>query len=65
MWSKFGNSSISFLEKWFWFKFNNLGLLLDMALKFYISVVKGLRLDVSKFWRLIPRWEGAFCSLPT
>ena len=36
-----------------WFKFNNLGLALDMVLKFYISVAKGLKLKVRKFLRLI------------
>ena len=63
MWPKFGNSSIShfykdltrknaFFEGWFWFKFNNLGL--GKNLKFYISVVKGLKLKVRKFLELIP-----------
>ena len=32
----------------FWF--NNLGLGLGMALKFYTCVVKGLKLKVRKFW---------------
>ena len=31
-----------------------MGLTLDMALKFYISVAKGLKLKVRKFWWLIP-----------
>ena len=35
-------------------KFNNLGLALGMALKFYTSVVKGLKLKVREFWWLIP-----------
>ena len=39
-----------------WFKFNNLGLALGMALKFSISVAKGLKLKVkvlgAKFWEL-------------
>ena len=30
-----------FFEGWSWFKFNNLGLALGTALKFYISVAKG------------------------
>ena len=48
------------------FKFNNLGLVLGMALQFYTSVAKGLKLKVIKFWRLIPtfvevtreNWQG-------
>ena len=35
------------------FKFNNLALALGVAMKFYISVAKGLKLKVRKFWRLI------------
>ena len=34
--------------------FNNLGLALDMALKFYAGVGKGLELKVGKFWGLLP-----------
>ena len=41
-------------EGWSWFKFNNLGLTLGTNLKFYISVAKGLKLKVRKFWGLIP-----------
>ena len=56
MWPKFGNSSISirevipisilyqknrFFKRWPWFKFNNLGLVLDLNLKFHTSVEKG------------------------
>ena len=37
-----------------WFNFNNLGLALGVALKFYTSLAKGLRLKVIKFFRLIP-----------
>ena len=56
---KFGNSNISmnefiitsilkhFFEGWSWFKFNNLGLTLDMALKFYACVAKELKLTDS------------------
>ena len=36
-----------------WFKFNDLGLALGMALKFYTSVVKCLKLKVRKFLGLI------------
>ena len=36
------------------FKFNNLELALCMALRFYKSVVKRLKLKVRKFWGLIP-----------
>ena len=35
-------------------KFNNLGLALDMVLKFYPSVAKGLKLKARKFCVLIP-----------
>ena len=35
------------------FKFNNLGLVLCMTLKFYSSVAKGLKLKVRKFLGLI------------
>ena len=35
-------------------KFNNLGLALGIALKFYTSVAKGLKLKVRKFWGLVP-----------
>ena len=34
---------------WSWFKFNNLGLALDIAFKFYGSVAKAF-----KFWGIIP-----------
>ena len=43
----------AFLEGWSWFKFNNLGLALDMNLKFYTSLSKGLKLKLKKFWGLI------------
>ena len=43
-----------FFEGWSWFKFDNLGLALGMALKFYVSVAEGLKLKVRRFWRLIP-----------
>ena len=36
-----------------WFKFNNLGLALGVALKYYTSVEKGLKLKVKKFLGLI------------
>ena len=45
---------IAIFEEWSWFKFNNLGLVLGMNLKFYTSVAKGLKLKVRKFWGLIP-----------
>ena len=37
-----------------WFKFNKLRQALGVALKFYTSVVKGLKLKVIKFLGLIP-----------
>ena len=43
-----------FFEGWPWFKFNNLGLALDMTLKFHSSVSKGLKLRVRRFWKLSP-----------
>ena len=50
---KFGNSRISMREfdqknHFFdnWFKFNNQGLVIAMALKFYSNVTKGLKLKV-------------------
>ena len=56
---KFGSSRISsretiFFESYCWFKFNNLGLPLGMALKLYTSVAKGLKLKVRKFGKLNP-----------
>ena len=36
------------------FKWNNLGLALDMALKFYTNVGKGFKIKVRKSCRLIP-----------
>ena len=39
----------TFYEGCWWVKFNNLGLALGMALKFYTSVTKGLKLKVGKF----------------
>ena len=43
-----------FFEGCFWFKFNNLGLALAMALKFNTNVVERLKLKVRNFWELIP-----------
>ena len=61
----------AFFEGWSWFKFNNLGLTLGTDLKFYTSVVKGLKLKVRKFLGLFPTFAevteeklvggGAFC----
>ena len=65
-------SKNSFFDGSFWFKFNNLELALDMALKFYTSVAKVLKLKVRKFLGLIPAFvevtreklvEGPFCPL--
>ena len=36
-----------------WFKFNNWGLALGMALKFHTSVKKGLKLKVTQFLELV------------
>ena len=44
-----------FFEVCCWFKFNNLELALGMALKFYTSVAKGLKLKAREFFvGLIP-----------
>ena len=60
----------NFFEGYSWVKFNNLGLALGMALDFYTSVAKGLKLKVRKFLGLIPTFAkvteeklagGAFC----
>ena len=40
---------IKLFEVCSWFKFNNLGLALSMALKSYTSAAKGLKLKVRKF----------------
>ena len=40
-----------------WFKFNNVGLVAGMALKFYTSVAKVSKLKVRKFWRQVPTIE--------
>ena len=69
MWPKFDNSSISirevivtykdltwktiFFGRWFWFMFNNLRLVVGMALNFYSSVAKGLELKFRMFWGLV------------
>ena len=39
-----------------WFEFNNLGLSIGINLTFYISVAKGLKLKVRKFWGLVPTY---------
>ena len=47
----------TFFDGWSWFRFDNLRLPLGINLKFYISVAKGLKQKVRKFWRLIPMFE--------
>ena len=47
----------TFFDGWSWFRFHNLRLPLGINLKFYISVAKGLKQKVRKFWRLIPMFE--------
>ena len=44
----------NFSEGWSWLNFNNLGLVRGMALQFYASVKKGLKIKVKMFWELIP-----------
>ena len=43
----------TFFEGWSSFKLNNLGQALGMALRFYTSVAKGLKIKVIKLWELI------------
>ena len=43
-------------EGWFWFKFKHWGLVLGMALKFYIIVAKGSILKVRNFGGLISKF---------
>ena len=43
-----------FFEQCSWFKFNNMGLALDVALTFYTSAAQGLKLKVRKILGLIP-----------
>ena len=43
----------AFFQEWFWFKFNNLGLVLGMNFTFYTSVEKGLKLKVRQFYGLV------------
>ena len=45
---------ITLILRWSWFKFNNLGLALRMALNFYASAAKRLKLKVRKCLGLIP-----------
>ena len=60
-------------EGWSLFRFNNVGLALGMALKFYTSVAKRLNLKIWKFWGLIAMFlkdtgekleGGPFCPPP-
>ena len=46
-----------FFEGFFWFKFNNLGLVLGMALKFNTNLAERLKLKVRRFWEVIPLFE--------
>ena len=43
-----------YFEGWSWFKLNNLGWALDVTLKLYISVAKGLKIKGRRFWGLCP-----------
>ena len=61
-----------FFERCSYFKFNSLGLALGIALKFYISLAKGLKLKFIKFYGLIltfvkvirENWQGVFLAAP-
>ena len=54
-----------------WYKFNNVRLALGMALRFYTSLAKILKLKIRKFWGLIPtfvevtggKWLGGVAFL--
>ena len=71
------DQNLAFFEEWSWFILNNLELgLLGMALKFYTSVTKRLKLRVRMFWWLIftfvevmlqgKNWLwGLFCHSPS
>ena len=48
----------NFFEKCSWFKFINFELALDMTLKFYTSVAKGLKLKVRNILVLIPTFRN-------
>ena len=52
-----------FLGGCFWFKFNNLKLALDMALKFNTKLADRLKLKVRMFWELIPIYFGVIRQL--
>ena len=45
---------LPFLRGYSWFKTNNLGLVLAMALKFNTILAKGLKPKVRKFFGLLP-----------
>ena len=47
---------IAFFEGWSWFNFNNLGLALGTNLKFYTNLPRRLKLKVTKFWALTPKF---------
>ena len=49
---------MNFSEGCSWFKFNNLGLALGMALRFGTSVEKALKLKVRMLWGLISTFVG-------
>ena len=48
------NKKPTFLRGYSWFKTNNLGLVLAMALKFNTILAKGLKPKVRKFFWLLP-----------
>ena len=53
---RFYTEKAIFVDRFSWFKFNNLGLALGVALKCFLSVVKWLKLKLQKFWGLIPKF---------
>ena len=56
--------STAFFERWSWFKFNNLGLALGMALKLYISMAKGLTGTGKLKGKTVKLLGGPFCNTP-
>ena len=56
--------STPFFEGWSWFKFNNLGLALVMALTLYISMTKRLTGKRKLKAKTVKLLGGPFCNTP-
>ena len=57
--------STPFFEGWSWFKFNNLGLALVMALTLYISMTKRLTGKRKLKAKTVKLLGGPFCNTPS